>query len=41
MISPHVLKVGVDDASRLRRLRALADGPRTHLIGSAGEIRIS
>jgi hypothetical protein len=33
-----VLKVGVDDASRLRRLRALADGPRTHFSGSAGEI---
>ena len=33
-----VLKVGVDDASRLRRLCTLADGPRTHLIGSAGEI---
>ena len=33
-----VLKVRVDDASRLRRLGALADGPRTHFIGSAGEI---
>ena len=33
-----VLKVGVDDACRLRRLRTLADGPRTHFIGTASEI---
>jgi hypothetical protein len=33
-----VLKVGVDDASRLWRLRTLADGPRTHFIRPAGEI---
>jgi hypothetical protein len=33
-----VLKVGVDDACRLRRLRTLADGPRTHFIRAAGEV---
>ena len=33
-----VLKVGVDNASRLRRLRALTDGPRTHFSGTACEI---
>ena len=33
-----VLKVGVDDASRLRRLCPLSDGPRTNFIRSTGEI---
>ena len=33
-----VLKVGVDDASRLWRLGALAYGPRAHFSGAAGEV---
>ena len=33
-----VLKVGMDDASRLWRLGALAYGPRAHFSGAAGEV---
>jgi hypothetical protein len=33
-----VLKIRVDDASRLRRLCSLSDGPRTNFIRSTSEI---
>ena len=33
-----VLEIRVDDASRLRRLCPLSDGPRTNFIRSTGEI---
>jgi hypothetical protein len=33
-----VLEIRVDDPSRLRRLRSLADGPGSNFIRSAGEI---
>ena len=33
-----VFEIGVDDASRLWRLRSLADGPGTNFIGSTSEI---